>query len=142
MPWLSIIMAVLSFLSSLKKNPGDKGKAVAVGALAGLGTYYVSHETEWGKDTLGSLDGVIPKEPINPGDATTTLPDGSKIPTTTTATPSPIDGRTTGVWDTIKGLGPSGVAGVIGAGAIATGAVDWKKLLPWVIGGVILWKAL
>lgn len=59
MPWLSIIMAIISFLASLKKDKSNVGQAALVGAAAGLGTYYVSHETEWGKTNLGALDGVV-----------------------------------------------------------------------------------
>lgn len=140
MPWLSIIMAIVSFLTSLKKNPGDKGKAVAVGALAGLGTYYVSHETEWGQSTLGPMDGVVPTPAASGNDVT--LPDGTTTPATHTTVPSATNGQTTGVWDAIKSVGPAGVAATVGAVGIATGAFDWKKFLPWIIGGVVLWKAL
>lgn len=141
MPWLSIIMAIISFLSSLKKNPGDKGKAVAVGALAGLGTYYVSHETEWGKDNLGALDGVVPA-PSATGENAITMPDGTTIPKTSTSVPSVTTGTTTGPWDVIKSVGPAGVATTIGAVGVATGAFDWKKILPWAVGGLVLWKVL
>lgn len=135
MPWLSIFMAILSFLTSLKKNPEKKGQAVAAAALAGLGTYYVTHETDWGKENLGSLDGVVPNVTPAPGDGVT-LADGSTAPKSNSSMPTKVNGSTTGVWDVIKSWGPAGTAAVIGTAGVATGAFDLKKYLPWIVGGV------
>lgn len=131
MPWLSIFMAILSFITSMKKDPGKKGQAVAAAALGGLGTYYVTHETDWGKENLGSLDGVVPS--ISGG---TSLADGSSTPANGSSIPSSANGSTTGMWDVVKSWGPTGTAAVIGAGGVATGAIKIEKYLPWIFGGL------
>lgn len=142
MPWLSIIMAIIGLLTSLMKNPEKKGQAVAAAALAGLGTYYVTHETEWGQDTLGALDGVVKlpdtPAPVDGGSSTITLPDGSTTGTTHTSVPSTINGQTSGIWDVLTNWGPTGTAAVIGTTAVATSS-SWQKYLPWIlIGGAVL----
>lgn len=58
MPWLTILVALLSFFVS-KKNGASNTKALVTAGLAGAGTYYVTHDTEWGKTNLGEYDGVI-----------------------------------------------------------------------------------
>lgn len=146
MPWLSIIMAIIGFLSSLKKNPENKAKAVATGALAGLATYYVSHETEWGQENLGSMDGVVPTTAGTTAtlvkDAagnvvTTTDRNGATVPvvapTITPATPA----AQAGFWDTMTSWGPSGVATVVGTTAVATNS-SLQKYLPWILAGAAI----
>lgn len=58
MPWLTILITLLTFFMSGGAEKKNRGKAIATAALAGVGTYYVTHETDWGQQTLGSLDGV------------------------------------------------------------------------------------
>lgn len=67
MPWLSIIMALISFIATKKASGGNTARAVAAGAIAGLGTYYVTHETEWGQSNLGQFDGVVQTPTTNVG---------------------------------------------------------------------------
>lgn len=134
MPWLSIIMAIISAIASLKSKPNDKGRAVAAAALAGMGTYYVTHNTEWGRENLGKLDGVVTVPPVPAGDTPATLPDGSKTGTLVTPMPTTTNGTQTGVWDVMKDWGPTGVASVIGTTAVATGRFD--KYLPWIVVGL------
>lgn len=146
MPWLSIIMAIISALASLKSKPGDKGRAVAAAALGGLGTYYVTHETEWGKDVLGGLDGVAPPTP-NPGPGTVTLPDGSSTQKDGTSVPNPNvgapnAGKTTGVWDVLTSWGPTGTAAVIGTGVVAADSNlrKWLPIAALALGAFLLLK--
>lgn len=146
MPWLSIIMAIIAALVSLKSKPKDTGRAVAAAALGGLGTYYVTHETEWGRDLLGDLDGVVPV--ISDADAATgqTLPDGSKIPAGTTTIPSgttggATSGKTVGIWDTLTSWGPTGTAAVIGTTTVAADS-GTRKYIPWIAAGVLAFLIL
>jgi len=56
--WISIILALLSYFTA-KKSGASNTKAAVIAGAAGLGTYYVASETEWGRSTLGSLnDGI------------------------------------------------------------------------------------
>lgn len=143
MPWLSIIMAILSFLASMKKDPDKKGQAVAAAALGGLGTYYVTHETEWGRENLGSLDGVV----VPGADAVDAVDDEGKVITTKDASgkdvivkvpPVSVDkpSSTTG-WDVLKNWGATGTAAVVGTTAVATDS-SLKKYLPWLLGGLVV----
>lgn len=142
MPWLSIIMAIISALASLKKNPDKKGQAVAAAALGGLGTYYVTHETEWGRDLLGDWDGVVVQPAADAKDPEqVTLPDGSSVGKTVVNVPSASTGQTTGLWDTLKSWGPTGTAAVIGTTAVTTSS-SFSKYLPWLAGGLVLFLVL
>lgn len=56
--WVSLIMALISFLTA-KKSGKSTTQAAAIAAATGLGTYYVATQTEWGKSTLGALNDSI-----------------------------------------------------------------------------------
>lgn len=134
MPWLSIIMFLVSFFTTKKKTNGNTAAALAAGALAGAGTYYVTHETEWGKENLGFLDGVITTpDPGTSGPSVTVPADtsgGTKVPTVNAGT----GGFWGGMTDVLKDWGPTGVAGVIGTtGLVASGNSKWL-----VYGGIAL----
>lgn len=130
MPWLTIIMALLSFFAS-KKSGASNTKAALTAGLVGAGTYFVSHETDWGRTNLGALDGVdlgaAGSAVVTPGGNAT---DGS-APTTTTQTPS------TGIFDVLRSWGATGTAAVIGTGAAATGSgVFSNKYVVWGLLGL------
>jgi len=118
-------MGLLSFFLTRKGNSKNNVKAALVGAGAGLGTYYVTHETEWGQQNLGFLDGVTPppEQLSGPG---VTAPDGSTVhvspipaPTTTSSVVKTLADNTAGV---LKSWGPTGTALVAGTVAgVATG---------------------
>lgn len=134
MPWLSIIMALLSFFIS-KKSGASNTKAAITAGLVGAGTYYVSHETDWGRANLGDLDGVVTDGDnvvIDAGDTPVTDADGKPIVTGGNA-------GGTSFMDVIRGWGATGTATVIGAGAAATGSgIFSAKNAPWLIGGALL----
>lgn len=148
MPWLSIIMAVLSFLIT-KKTTGSTAAAVAAGALAGVGTYYVTHETDWGKTNLGSLDGVTETRALLNDDGTPVLdaqgnaisiPAGSKVEKNVDGTVKVVGGVpsvTNGITDVLKSWGATGTAAVIGTTALSTSS-SLSKYLPWILGGAAL----
>lgn len=56
--WVSLIMALISFLTA-KKSGKSTTQAAAIAAATGLGTYYVTTQTEWGRSTLGALNDSI-----------------------------------------------------------------------------------
>lgn len=143
MPWLSIILALLSYFISKKSGASDS-KALLTAGLAGAGSYYVTHETDWGKANLGSLDGVV----TGTG---TTLKTGEGTEVTDPATGAviktavPVPGTTTssaggtGVTDVLKSWGATGTAAVIGTTALATNSDLQKWILPAAIfGGLLL----
>lgn len=150
MPWVSIIMALISFFIT-KNKTGSTSKALAAGAIAGIGTYYVTHETDWGKANLGSLDGVVASTPLVDKNGAAVLdPQGNaiKLPAGTTVRYNP-DGTVikdaggfpliiSSTADVLKSWGGTGTAAVIGTATIA-GSSKLQKYLPWVlIGGIAL----
>lgn len=56
--WASLIVALISFFLSKKSGKSD-AQSAAVAAAAGIGTYYVASETDWGKSSIGSLNDSI-----------------------------------------------------------------------------------
>lgn len=120
MPWLSLLMALISYFTTKKKTNGNTAAALGAAALVGAGTYYVTHETEWGSENLGFLDGVTDATSATVSDGSGNVPSavgGSvKVPTQ--------QAGTTGFWDSttdvLKSWGPTGTAAVIGTTALAT----------------------
>lgn len=117
MPWLTMIMALLAFFGS-KKTGASNTKAALTAGLVGAGTYYTTHETDWGKTNLGSLDGVDLSASVGPP---TTVPDGDAPGGVAATPPSDRTGSSTGIFDVLKGWGATGTATVIGAGGAAAG---------------------
>lgn len=142
MPWLSIIMALLAFFTS-KKNGASSTKAALVAGLAGAGSYYVTHETDWGRANLGSLDGVASSSaglgsPVAKDGAAVKDPSTGRdlVSATDRSGASKADG--TGVFDVLKSWGATGTATVLGTAAVAT-KPGLQKYVPWIIAaGVAL----
>lgn len=101
MPWLSIIVALLSFFTA-KKSGASTGEALAIGAIAGGATYAVSHYTDWGVANLGVYDGMA-----------------SSATTTGTPSGSTATGVSTGLNPTVASTLPvlAGAAGGLALGA-------------------------
>lgn len=133
MPWLTIIMALLGFLSSMKASNGNTARSLAVGALAGGATYYTTHEIEWGKENLGFLDGAVDASGVAVAPGEGNVPSD---PTSTTKVPE-IGAGKAGFWantgEVLKSWGPTGTAMVVGAAGVASGSTNW---LLW--GGIAL----
>lgn len=139
MPWLSIIMAIISFLGTLKKDKSNVGQAALAGAAVGLGTYYVSHETEWGRTNLGSLDGVVQVGPGGDVNSPVSTTDGGspvKVPITTGS--NTVTGSTGSSWTAIKdNLVPLGTGALIGSAA-SKSSFPWGLLIVGFAGLMIL----
>lgn len=137
MPWLTIIMALLSFFAS-KQSGASNTKALAMAGLAGAGTYAVTHNTDWGAANLGSLDGVT-----STTSAATVLVGSDGQPVLDAAgnpvpAPSLITGLGSTVADTLKSWGGVGTAAVVGTVAASSSGLFSSANLPWIIGGVAL----
>lgn len=134
MPWLTIIMAVVSFLLSGGLKKGKAGKAAAVALGVGAGTYFVTHETDWGSENLGFLDGVDLDVDSDGGTTVTSgdpkNPGSVKLPTTTGSTGS---SSANGLWNTLGGWLTS-PAGQVTTGAAAGKALGVPNWLLW--GGI------
>lgn len=63
MPWVTLIMAILSYLMSPRNTPAERRRAVLNGVVAGGVTYGVTHYTDWGRENLGQFDGAITPTP-------------------------------------------------------------------------------
>lgn len=130
MPWLTIIMAIISFFQT-KKNGGSTGAALAVAGMAGAATYYTTHNTEWGKENLLKYDGGVTVPVQTSGTATVTAPGGQTVPI-----PTPVsmntNGGSSGYSSMLDWATPLAVGGI--AGAAATSSMpSW--LLPALIAG-------
>lgn len=131
---ISLIIAILTYVTSKKKGNASGTQAALAGLAAGAGTYYVATETEWGQSAVSSLEGWM-----GMGDSPGTNPDLREVTTVDgTKVYVPKDPKgTTNMWDTLSSWGPTGTAGVVGTGYLtATGQLD--KYVPWIIGGVAL----
>lgn len=127
MPWLTILMAVLSFFFT-KKNTGSTSKAALAAALVGGGTYAVTHNTDWGRANLGQFDGVAPAVTIpGPNGTTTQGASGATVGVTPETSKSGLDLKL----PAIGGTG-AGIAVGAGVGALLSGI---KPI--YLIGGII-----
>lgn len=132
MPWTSIIVFVLSFLFAKSKG-ASTAEAAAIGAVAGLGTYYLADPAN-----PDNLLGFGQDEKVIPG--STGNDNGGTPPANGGGTASTIGGVIkTGlseVGQTARSWGPAGTLGVAaGTAALANSNSNW---LPWAIGGVCL----
>lgn len=147
-------MALISFFVSKKSGMKDSSAAMTA-AAAGLGSYYVATETDWGKsasswlgekwdvlmdggESVKNADGTVVTAP--PGATVEKNPDGTVktdaegnvlwklIDTTGKAV------ATTG--SVLESWGPTGTAAVVGTTAVATDST-LKKYLPWLGLGLV-----
>lgn len=143
--WISLIIALLTYLLQNPKNAEERKKALMIAGAAGLGTYAVTNYTDWGQQNLaplndsingalgfggssttaGAANGGVTGSPVIPGAATTT---------------SSAGGWADGFWTTLQSWGGVGTAAVIGTAGVATGvAPSWFK---WALIGGAAWFVL
>lgn len=137
MPWLTIIITLLSFFAS-KKSGNSTGQSLAIAGLAGSATYFTARETEWGRENLGQLDGVLssatdPATFVGPPE---TLNLGSGYSSTTGANTSAAAGilgtvKSLGnnTADVLTGWGASGTATVVGTAGVVSALTSSPLLL-------------
>lgn len=140
---IAIIMALVSFFGSKKAGASD-GQAAAIAAGAGLGTYYVANNTEWGKGIVSTISEWVGLKdengtPILNKDGTPVkAPPGAKVVLDEAGQPV-RDTNGNVMWklvdsagNVLESWGPTGTATVIGTGALATQAEEF----PWLWVGV------
>lgn len=128
MPWLSILMAILSFFLS-KKSGKTTAASALVGAAAGVGTYFLADPSN--PDNLFKI-GVDSTET-----AATDAPSASDLPTTVTGSIADMYGKTVdATGKVLTSWGPTGTAAVVGTTALATNS-SLSKYLPWILGGAV-----
>lgn len=151
---LAIIMALISYFTAKKKGNASDTQAAAVAAAAGIGTYYVATETEWGQSAVDSLEGWLGLTTTTNPDGTGTVTSGTRTSTGTVVTGpngesiviptgalSGVTGGTTlstNGWDVLKSWGATGTAAVVGTTALATSS-DLSKWIPWILIGGGIW---
>lgn len=149
---IAVVLALISYFTT-KKSGATTAQAAAVGAAAGLGTYYVATQTDWGKAffTDTSRDWVLAKDAqgnvIKDEYGTDVyVPAGE---TAVLGADGKIKVAADGTWFTktldstaavLKSWGGAGTAAVIGTAAAAgSGAFSGlKTYMPWIIGGVLI----
>lgn len=133
MPWTSIIMFIISFLAAKSKG-ASTGEAAAIGAAAGLATYYLADPAN--PDNLLGFGGEAKSTP-----GSVTNDNGGSVPANGGGMASEIGGVVkTGISEVgsvAKSWGPKGTLGVV-AGTAALTSDSAESWLPWAIGGVAL----
>lgn len=133
--WLTIIMTLLSFFLQKRDTPEQRRKAALVAAGVGAATYYVSHETEWGRENLGQYDGVDFTSGQTGTSGGASVPNAAGSSGNSSSIGSDLV-KTTG--NVLSSWGGTGTAAVIGTSAIATNS-SLQKWLPYLlIGGAFL----
>lgn len=130
MPWLTIFITILTFFLAGGQKKENRTRALVAAGLAGAGSYYVTHDTDWGSRNLGEFDGVVP--PITGGDIKNPAdPQGPKIPAPT--------GQGSSLWSVLQSWGPGGTAAVVGTGA-AVATNNWLPLILLGVAAVVILK--
>lgn len=139
MPWISLIIFLISTFLSASKKGKVTAKDVAIGAAAGVASYMLIDPANPNAVFSSSPTTSEEATPI-PGSTT-----GAATPVTTTpgalGTLSTVTGQAAGV---LQSWGPAGTVGVIAGTSAATGSGIFgsdtlKKWLPWIIiGGAFL----
>lgn len=124
MPWLSIIVWLVSyFLSS--KSGASKGQSALIATGAALGTYYMADPAN--PDNV--LGVTLGGSKTTPGDTSQSSPDGASKPVTLPTLGSSVASE---VGSTLRSWGPLGTTAVVGT---ATGALTDDNKWLWLAGG-------
>lgn len=112
--WVSLFIALLTYLLSPKGTASERRSALLNAAVAGGAAYVATEYTDWGKDISNKFDGAIGIKPT-----TTLTPEQTAALATEAATGAPTTGGTTAPtswWQTIKDWSPA----IVGAGLATT----------------------
>lgn len=127
MPWVSIIVWLVTFLLS-KSSGASNGSAALAATGAGLATYYLADPSN--KD---NVLGIGAEDKTTPGSTSETR--AANVDTSgLTSIGKTVVSETGSV---LKSWGPTGTLGVI-AGTAAVTSTNWDKWLPWILGGAAL----
>lgn len=136
MPWLSIIMFLVSYLLSKKAGLSDT-QALGVGLVAGAATYGVTHYTDWLGSDINALDGVNPSAAAN-GGAAVVGPNNQPVVDPSTSKPL-SSGGTTSVGRLLVNWGAPASTLLAGAGVgAALGGMSTGMLLLLAAGAFLI----
>lgn len=139
--WLSLIVALLTYLMSPTDTKEQRRKALTNAALAGGATYAITEYTDWGRGNLKPIDGDINKFVFGNADVAKTadskgLANGVAVNPTLT---NPGKSTPSTLWDKISDVGPAGIA-AIGVGGAALTGNPGLLIAGLAIGGILLLK--
>lgn len=134
MPWLTIIMALLSFFVT-KSKTGSTSKAALAAVAAGGLTYAYTHSNYAAGTSLAEYDGVSNAAvPVLNTDGSAAVDANGKA--IKTSGPGVVDLAGKLVSSTEKvltGWGATGTSAVLATGAVVSSS-SLQKYLPWLIG--------
>lgn len=126
--WIYLVISILTiFLSSGGKKP--KAKDAALGVAAGLGSYYVGTQTEWGRSTVSGIESSLG---LNSSTTVPTAEGGAKT-VITDQSGGVVAGLGAGISAGAKTLVP--LAAAAAAGGVLASSSFGRNLM---IGGAVL----
>lgn len=140
MPWLSIVVWIISFLAAGGTKSGQAGKAALIATGAAAATYYLADPAN-PNAVFDIFENDAAKTEVAT-QAATSLPTGAN---STSSLGSVLDTTVKTAGGVLTSWGPTGTVGVIAGTAAATGSGIFKDVPPWVLwvgGGLIAWKLL
>lgn len=133
--WLSIALAVLTYLLSDTDTASDRRNALLKAAAVGGATYAVTENTDWGKDISNRFDGAIGVG--NKGDATGSSSTNIKAPG---AVGAGSTSSGSGLWSTVSGWGAAATGFVAGTVTSSEGSINWPLIIGLGIGAYLILK--
>ena len=136
--WLTLLMALLTFLLTDDGTKEGRKRALLTAGVVGAGTALVTTQTEWGRDVNGSFN-----EAFGLDDSWTGLSGGSKGTdgATTTTPPQPTNGGSSSAEGIFSKL-PEWT-GLAGAGAVGLALGSTIPTWVWLVaGGLLIYKLL
>lgn len=134
-PWVTIIMALLSFFLT-KAKTGSTSKAVLAAGLVGGATYAYTHSDYAAGGALASYDGVSNAGVAQLNADGQPIVDAAGNPVVTAGPAKVTDGG--GISDSVAKVltswGATGTSAVIGTTAVATNT-SLRKYIPWIAIG-------
>lgn len=121
--WLSLFIALITYLLSPNDTAKERRQALLRAGLAGGATYLATEHTEWGNDLSTKFDSAIDITPEQTAEVGAPL---TKPPVTA------VNSGSTSLWDKVKDYVPTALA--VGAGA----AIGGSSRLPLYIGAALL----
>lgn len=131
--WISLIIALVAYLSSSKSNPQDKKRALLNAGLAGAGAAFVTSQTDWGEDVNSTFNEYVGLDDSWTGfSGEGAGPDDEKVPGRITP-PAASSGSGGSIFSSLPSwAGPA--AGGVAVGAALSGVPTWV----WLVGGGLL----
>lgn len=123
---ISMIISLIVYLMSPKDNSAQRRQAVLNAAVAGLGTYYVTTQTEWGRDLIGADTTASDPNPPTIGATTTVQPAGAGV----SGSPGAVVRSSVPLSSTLASYAPYAAAAAVGTAAVST----LSKYVPLALG--------